>query len=347
MAPHIHIVNGLNLCKELPPDIVHTDSPLGYLYRLFLMLGETLATFYDDFSEESLHFTTNYLDAEWQIPSLFTTSKEAHECVDTLLKRVARLDIMSEGDHPVRRRRWWQIQQQLCFAIASSMRQCEFGGTLHHDFRSLLLHLRVIAVMLKTNILNDETIYDSCGEDFEYIVSESEELLAFELAPGSERGPGSVRSSLGLIPPLFFVATKCRFPALRRRALELLHGSRRRERLWNSCVASRIAEALHDVENSVSPGYSPSSSPGSTQSVCLTHVGFDRENGLIEIQYKHSPWDETTAPESVFKKWKPVIDDNYEFVELSHKSMRAMGYSGTILVSPRIGCQCGEEAGRF
>jgi hypothetical protein len=346
MAPHIHIVNGLNLCKGLPPDIIHTDSSLGYLYKLFLMLGETVATFHDSYSERSLHYTSNYLDAEWQIPSLFTTCKEAHECVDTLLKRVARLDVMSEGDNPSRRRRWWQIQQRLGFAIASSMRQCENGSTLHHDFRSLLLHLRVIVVMLKTNMLNCETIFDSCCEDFEYIVSESEELLAFELALGSERGPGSLRSSLGLIPPLFLVATKCRVPALRRRAFELLHGSRRRERLWNSCIASMIAQALNDAENSLSPGSSPSSSPGSTQRVCLTHVGFDRVSGFIEIQYKYSPWDETTAPERIFKKWKPVIDDNYEVVELSHKSMRAMGYTGTILVSPRIACQCGEEAGR-
>ena len=104
-----------------------------------------------------------------------------------------------------------------------------------------------------------------------------------------------------------------------------------------------IAQTLIDAEKSVDSWSSPYSSPGNTERVCLTHVSFDRKGGSITIQYKHSPWDELQQPQTVTRQWMPVIDDNYELVELSHKSMRAYGYTGTILVSPRINCQCGEK----
>lgn len=47
--------------------------------------------------------------------------------------------------------------------------------------------------------------------------------------------------TLGLIPPLFLAATKCRDEAVRNRALELLHGLNVREHGLSSCMATRLA----------------------------------------------------------------------------------------------------------
>lgn len=191
---------------------------------------------------------------------------------------------------------------------------------------------------------SDEMSIDAFLEDFEQILDESEELLAFELQPGSERSPVLVRSSLGWIPPLFMVATKCRASRLRRRALELLHGSRRRERLWNSCIASMLAETIIGIEdNPVGSSVSESALPSSEQRVCLSHVEFNREKGQIMVEDTHMPWDIPGIRETLVKVWLPTIDDNYETVLLSHKFLRAYGYTGTILVSPRITCQCREK----
>jgi hypothetical protein len=214
--------------------------------------------------------------------------------------------------------------------------------------RSLQLHVRVIGVMLGTNVVQDEMAFDSCWDDFNYILSEVEELLAYELKPGSERGPTSVRSSLGLIPPMFLVATKCRDPVMRCRALELLHGSRRRERSRNSCVASMMAQTVIDAEE-VRPRdcQNPQTAlPTADERVCLTHAAFDRTKAQITIGYTRTVWDASNTSEVIIKPWIPTIDDNYEIVQLSRKSLRTYGYTGTILISPRIGLPVRRE-GKF
>lgn len=251
---------------------------------------------------------------------------------------MARLDARSATKNLSRHQRLWDVHGQLSIAIEASKQQAHGTKSTYHDLRSLKLHLQVIKVMLKTVSVQDEMVFDGCREDFEYILYEAEELLAYELQSGSPSGPTSVRSTLGLIPPLFMVATKCRESAMRNRALELLHGSRRRERSWNSCVASILAGVVIDTGEDRS-----SMPPVLTQAerrVCLSHVEFDREQAQIRVRYKVVSGGAYSEEKTTIKPWIPSIDDNYETVALSHKSLRAYGYTGTILISPRISCQC-------
>ena len=339
MAPHVHILHGTRICQSVPASTVNSNTLMGYLLRLLSSLAENVASYHDDFTEESFNITDTYMELAWPIPIVFQESAYANEEVDMLLKRVARLDNMSAGDHASRRKKLWQIHGQLSSAIYDSRKQVSRGTAIYHDFRLLQLHLQVARIALRTNMSNDEMAFDDFREDFEHMLTEIEELLAYELLPGSERGPSSMRSNLGLLPPMFILATKCRDLTLRRRALELLHGSRRRERSWNSCVASMLAQTVIAAEAESSAGGLPSAE----HRICLSHVEFDREKGQVTIQYRRQPWDGTGIEETVVRPWVPNIDDNFELVSLSDKSLRAYGYTGTILISPRIACQCAEE----
>ncbi|KAI1765964.1 hypothetical protein GGR53DRAFT_243163 [Hypoxylon sp. FL1150] len=58
----------------------------------------------------------------------------------------------------------------------------------------------------------------------------------------------SFSADLGIVPPLFVVATKCRDPLTRRRAIHLLRTSSRREAMWDSELIARIGAWITEIE---------------------------------------------------------------------------------------------------
>lgn len=58
----------------------------------------------------------------------------------------------------------------------------------------------------------------------------------------------SFSADLGIVPPLYVVATKCREPRIRRQAIQLLRSSARREGMWDSELAARIGMWIAEVE---------------------------------------------------------------------------------------------------
>lgn len=58
----------------------------------------------------------------------------------------------------------------------------------------------------------------------------------------------SFSADLGIVPPLYVVATKCRDPWLRRQAIQLLKSSARREGMWDSELTSNIATWVMKLE---------------------------------------------------------------------------------------------------
>lgn len=63
----------------------------------------------------------------------------------------------------------------------------------------------------------------------------------------------SFSAELGIVPPLFVVATKCRDPQTRRQAIQLLRSSARREGMWDSELAANIGHWVMQVEESDNP----------------------------------------------------------------------------------------------
>jgi hypothetical protein len=53
---------------------------------------------------------------------------------------------------------------------------------------------------------------------------------------------------LGIVPPLFVVATKCRDRTLRREAIALLMSSPRREGMWDSFLCGKVSQWIMEVE---------------------------------------------------------------------------------------------------
>lgn len=78
-------------------------------------------------------------------------------------------------------------------------------------------------------------------------MGESDAYRAFHVKP-------SFSADLGIVPPLYVVATKCRDPVIRRRAIQLLRSSSRREGMWDSQLSGLIGEWVASIEEEPLPG---------------------------------------------------------------------------------------------
>lgn len=107
----------------------------------------------------------------------------------------------------------------------------------------------------------------------------------------------SFSADLGIVPPLYVVATKCRNPIIRRQAIQLLRSSSRREGMWDSELTARIGIWIMDIEEEgadqfITPGQSPESSEGfgSSRRPTLTNGSSPRprsrhSNGSISMDF--------------------------------------------------------------
>ncbi|KAK4237832.1 hypothetical protein C8A03DRAFT_15666 [Achaetomium macrosporum] len=114
----------------------------------------------------------------------------------------------------------------------------------------------------------------------------------------------SFSADLGIVPPLFVVATKCREPHIRRQAIQLLRSSARREGMWDSELAARIGIWIAEVEEEDvdlfdGSGYgntmpTPGSSPVQTQSRPSTSG--DSPQSRSHAEYGNARWETSPTP---------------------------------------------------
>ncbi|KAH9210278.1 hypothetical protein DL95DRAFT_371117 [Leptodontidium sp. 2 PMI_412] len=109
--------------------------------------------------------------------------------------------------------------------------------------------LKIHRIMLGMNLdIEDldvqwtETAWDSYMPEFEAIISHAASILSF---PVQGR-----KFSLepGLVPALYFVATKCRHGVIRRKAIAFVSAARRQEGVWDSAPVAVVLERYVELE---------------------------------------------------------------------------------------------------
>ena len=94
-----------------------------------------------------------------------------------------------------------------------------------------------------------ESAHDGYLAEYQALVHRATTLVGISSSPSGD----SVRRAnftfeMGIIPPLYLTAIKCRHPALRREALSLLRRSPRRESLWDAAESAAVAERVISLE---------------------------------------------------------------------------------------------------
>ncbi|KAH8896078.1 hypothetical protein GQ53DRAFT_803696 [Thozetella sp. PMI_491] len=98
--------------------------------------------------------------------------------------------------------------------------------------------------------------------------------LAEAFLQGEDQGLGESQYafslSLGIIPPLFMLAYRCSYAPLRDKSLELLASKRRREGVWDSGIALRLAQQAFTFKSQVA-------ATGSNYNVQISNISFVSE----------------------------------------------------------------------
>lgn len=228
-------------------------------------------------------------------------------------------------------------------------------SSVHRACKLLLVHCRVATVMATHAMSNhDETSFDNHIADFKYILSRCSEILISD----ENFGRDIWDTTFGILPPLFFVATRCRDRTMRLQALGFLHRSSRVERAWSSCMAYLLAKfVIQEEENSRHPSVSvPSPSPpphfpsyvAPATRVRITHVQFMRLSERVLIEHVQGRWKNSTRPLPVTQTLLPYIPcpelRKSSDTAISRKVIQAAGYFGVFFLSPPIRCHCASAA---
>lgn len=119
-----------------------------------------------------------------------------------------------------------------------------------------VLQLNVLSTYVSFHVEHVPPGYRSHWEDFmpqmEEMVVLGEKIVSFMSAENDPKGQTtSFCSDMGFIIPLYTVASECRDPIIRRKAIGLLRSTSRQEGLWNSLLVAKAAERINEIEESI------------------------------------------------------------------------------------------------
>lgn len=357
MAPAVHVLTAFRLIlwgtSTLP------DSVKDSLFPFLLHMGRKTLAFSDDDIPSDLSAAMRYYLWTHQkpdpIPPTFTSTNQAWAAIETLQYYVSVLTYPDPHFNELARPDALTYSTALSTALHRTNLELPLDSHLRHQYRTLLLHHRTLDLMLNTTLHPSEQLYDLFTDDFTHILSECEALLALRSHPTSTNNIPSPQHqpwhpTLGLLPPLFFTATRCRVSTLRHRAIRALHASRRREREWNSCIATLLARVVvAEEERHIALSSPKTSEVGEVVTiqhrVRIEEVKFDREEERMVVKLVNGSNGEVVEREVGWRVGEGGLDDDFECVMLSRGRLRVSGYSGIMLVSPGIACQCGVVGG--
>lgn len=171
----------------------------------------------------------------------------------------------------------------------------------------LLMHLHAQHIWISTALSSSEVVYDDFLSSFAAIVPLASAYLDLNSsAQHHHRDAASPQSSqyfavpdqpsvahtddltfkMHIIPPLYYVATKCRHPLIRRSALDLLRRNPfRRENIWRASVMGALAGHIVSLEERWSQGQSPNHlhSHTSSQDIGLYSSSMEVDQSLAAI----------------------------------------------------------------
>ena len=186
-----------------------------------------------------LHFMLHYEHEAWQ--TLVAARDANHEPSDELLGSF----VEAQANHRGQLEKWLVTLNVYLTNCNVKMGSRELRAAV-----VLKIHHITCKILLEATLYDHETAFDDLVDEFERIVALAETLSSIPSAiPRSGLKP-VYSFGWGTLPSLYYTATRCRDPVIRRRALALLSASPRREGVWDSLVLASIVRWVIGEEES-------------------------------------------------------------------------------------------------
>lgn len=196
--------------------------------------------------------------------------------------------------------RQYHIQEELArwidaYEASKDRLQCQIPDDrvlpLLHEYHTMT------TIMVAVCLSPDESIYDSCTDQFVFLISQSAkmwEMRSSMLAPRPQKRfrnhmdmPRSL-VDVGWIPPLYYTALKCRSHRVRLHAIRLIESTSHREGMWDSIIAACVARKVMEIEErgcytnvELNEGFALGNSPSVED---LSLPALPQENRLCEVK---------------------------------------------------------------
>ena len=237
---------GFNLLSSTSAEneTAHEGSTIRSIVAPFLARHAVLASTFG-----TSHWFTRVEDPVPQSNMSFSTLKDARSVLYTLMERghasirMAGMRVRNQEEIedliPLRDKLLSQFEEW-----ESTFTRLDFKGSNMEICASshLLLHHGVAVIWLSTHLSAAQSVFDQYNDQFENVIHHANIVLALN----DTQPPFTFE--WGVIPPLFFVATKCRHPTIRRRALSLLKKAPAQENLWRALPTARSVEKIIALE---------------------------------------------------------------------------------------------------
>ena len=394
--PAMHVGSGLQILDEYSKGayqgFVSNKEEVETLFiPMFRRFVVAACAFSDGFPDQfAQDIPTNFkLDIDLDKANFVTDIESAFEMTGTLIKCVLRLreGVLMDNIFPRVARALDDFEEVLTKLylqhLGDNTLHSNTGNTFDHDYRHLRMHLATIRIMFETIGSDDDLDYDKYRKEFLFILVESKKLLDEEEEASSSRNTSNLRTTHGMIPPLFFTATRCRDLTIRKQAVDLLHSTARAERGWTSCMATSLARFVNEQEHA-EPAFNqprldsqislPFTTPTSPtlfdtpfRRIRLQSVSFssaDRKAYITYFQcYPNSHSRRSSSASQLSQPSQPLSPPGLPHVQatipytptatverdgvtsnMADKVLHAFGYTGIVLYSPRIACHCASSA---
>lgn len=212
--------------------------------------------------------TQNGRECDTAVPPRFLSADQARRSLDTLLRRSYQL--RRNGSNHKRNSGTFshqftmerrQIQRDLSSwlqAYGLSHVTLERDMSVRDAIGYRLLHIyHTLAYILTETSSNppNESKVDNFTDHFISIVSYTKDALATsepmtrqDIKSSQCSSKCSFTMDMGIVPPLLFVATKCRVSNIRRQAIELLANASYQEGVWDGTLAAIVATEIMNIE---------------------------------------------------------------------------------------------------
>ncbi|KAL9616357.1 MAG: hypothetical protein Q9160_008777 [Pyrenula sp. 1 TL-2023] len=216
-------------------------------------------------------------------------------------------------------------------------------GIKNRKLLQFRIHRRVVALLLKVLASGRDNFDETHNNEFDEILKLYEDAMP----QGHEVRAienNFLHFELGLIPPLFLTATRCKEPLIRRRAVDLLHSVRRTENLWDSCWAAQIAkDVLLWEETSLTPQKPENLSD--RMRMRIFDLDFLKDPLRAELSF-HPLF----SPEAA-QKWtygleatrQNAVTSSHERAPVDNVFLRTFAFQGVVLTQPNV-CHCDSSA---
>ena len=162
---------------------------------------------------------------------------------------------------------------------------------LSKDWQLLLLaHHRMALIILRTLPPENDSNYTRAAADFRIMFAQMRTFLrsGYTAMEEGKEADLILKTHLGFISPLYFIATLCRVHEIRDGALEALLELKVVEGHWNSCVAYAVAKTVVEIEEEYE-----------VKEIKVRRVKVDSvdrlEGGKLELRYHKIPGEGTHA----------------------------------------------------